>query len=102
MGKKCRLQCITCSIGETLRYRPSSATTKTLLRFAIGISVRLELEALASEEGLELLVVGDDAIVDNGEFPVGIGSIRCNPGVSLIDRGCVRQAYWWYSWLQVN
>jgi hypothetical protein len=44
---------------------------------ALGIGLRLELEALSGEEGLELLVVGDDAIVDDGEFPGGIGSVMC-------------------------
>jgi hypothetical protein len=42
---------------------------------ALGIGLGLELEALSAEEGLELLVVGDDTIVDDGEFPGGIGSV---------------------------
>jgi hypothetical protein len=40
---------------------------------ALGISLGLELEALALEQSLQLLVVGDDAVVDDGELPVGVG-----------------------------
>lgn len=43
---------------------------------ALGIGLGLELEALAREESLELLVVGDDTIVDDGELPVGVRSVR--------------------------
>jgi hypothetical protein len=39
----------------------------------LGVGLRLELEALALEQGLELLVVCDDTIVDDGELPVGVG-----------------------------
>jgi hypothetical protein len=39
----------------------------------LGIRLRLELEALALEQGLELLVVCDDSVVDNAELPVGVG-----------------------------
>lgn len=38
----------------------------------LGIGLGLELEALALKEGLKLLVVCDDTIVDNGELPVGV------------------------------
>jgi hypothetical protein len=41
---------------------------------ALGICLRLELEALALEKSLELLVVGNDTIVDNGELPVRVGA----------------------------
>lgn len=40
----------------------------------LGIGLSLELEALALEEHLQLLVVCDDSVVDNGEFPLGVGS----------------------------
>jgi hypothetical protein len=43
---------------------------------ALGIGLGLELEALSSQQGLELLVVGDDAIVDNGELPVGVRAVK--------------------------
>ncbi|KAI9172071.1 proteasome regulatory particle subunit Rpt4 [Paramyrothecium foliicola] len=39
---------------------------------ALSISLSLELEALADQESLKLLVVGDDAIVDDGELPAGV------------------------------
>ena len=41
-----------------------------------GISIRLEFEALALQESLEFRVVGDDAIVNDCKFPVGIGSVK--------------------------
>lgn len=40
--------------------------------FRIGLG--LESQALGLEEGLELLVVGDDTVVDDGELPVGVRS----------------------------
>jgi hypothetical protein len=43
---------------------------------ALGIRLGLELEALGAQEGLELLVVGDDTIVDDGELPGGVGPAR--------------------------
>jgi len=43
---------------------------------AFGIGLGLKSEALALEKGLEFLVIGNDAIVDDGELPVGVG-----PGV---------------------
>lgn len=39
---------------------------------AFGIGVGLESETFAFEQSLELLVVGDNAIVDNAEFPLGV------------------------------
>lgn len=41
---------------------------------ALGIGFSLKLETLAAEESLQLLVVGDDAIVDDSEFPIGVRS----------------------------
>jgi hypothetical protein len=41
---------------------------------ALGIRLGLKLEALAGEQGLELLVVGDDTVVDNNELGVGVGA----------------------------
>jgi len=46
---------------------------------SLGVGLRLELEALALEQRLELLVVCDDTIVDDGELPVGVG-----PGGRLV------------------
>jgi hypothetical protein len=43
---------------------------------ALGVGLGLEAEALALEEGLQLLVVGDDTIVNDGELPVGVGPDR--------------------------
>jgi hypothetical protein len=43
------------------------------LRDALGIRLGLEAEALALEQSLELLVVGDDTVVDDGELPVRVG-----------------------------
>lgn len=42
---------------------------------ALGIRLGLKLEALAGEQGLELLVVGDDTVVDNNELGVGVGAV---------------------------
>lgn len=41
----------------------------------LGIGLGLESQALGLQESLELLVVGNDTIVDNGELPVGIRSV---------------------------
>jgi hypothetical protein len=43
------------------------------LRDGFSIRLSLELVALALEQDLELLVVCDDAVVDDGELPVGVG-----------------------------
>jgi hypothetical protein len=43
----------------------------------LGIGLGLELEALALKEGLKLLVVCDDTIVDNGELPGGVRPGGC-------------------------
>lgn len=45
---------------------------------ALGIGLGLKLEALALEKNLQLLVVGNDTIVDDGEFPGGVGSFESN------------------------
>lgn len=42
---------------------------------ALGIGLGLKAEALALEQGLELLVVGNDTIVNDGELPVGVGPV---------------------------
>lgn len=42
---------------------------------ALGIRLGLKFEALGGEQGLELLVVGDDAVVDNNELGVGVGAV---------------------------
>jgi hypothetical protein len=41
-----------------------------------GIGFSLELESLRSQESLKLLVVGNDTIVDDGEFPSGVRSVN--------------------------
>jgi hypothetical protein len=41
---------------------------------ALSVGLSLELEALGLEKSLQLLVVGDDTIVDNGELPVDVRS----------------------------
>lgn len=41
----------------------------------LGIRLSLELKALGLEQGSQLLVVGDDTIVDDGELPLGVGSV---------------------------
>ena len=41
---------------------------------ALSVGLSLELETLGLEESLKLLVVGDDTVVDDGEFPVGVRS----------------------------
>jgi hypothetical protein len=43
----------------------------------LGVGLGLELEAPALEKGLELLVVCDDAVVDDGKLPVGVRPVRC-------------------------
>lgn len=51
----------------------------------LGIGLRLELEALALEQHLQLLVVCDDAVVHDGELPVGVGpaETRVSPAHSV-------------------
>ena len=39
---------------------------------ALGICFGLELESLALKEDLQLLVVGDNTIVDYGKLPSGV------------------------------
>ena len=46
------------------------------LRDALGVGVCLKLVALGRQEGLKLLVVGDDTIVDNREFPSRVRSAQ--------------------------
>lgn len=41
---------------------------------ALGVCVAFELEALALKQSLEFFVVGDDAVVNHSELPLGIGS----------------------------
>ena len=43
---------------------------------ALSIGFSLELKAFASEEGLELLVVGNDTIVDDAELPVRVRPLQ--------------------------
>lgn len=43
---------------------------------SLSVSLGLKFEALALKQSLQLLVVCDDTIVDDGEFPVGVGPVR--------------------------
>ena len=43
------------------------------LRDGLSVGLSLELVALALEQSLQLLVVCDDTVVDDREFPVGVG-----------------------------
>lgn len=45
------------------------------LRDALGVGLGLELEALGRQQGLQLLIVCDDAIVDDAKLPIGIRSV---------------------------
>jgi hypothetical protein len=57
---------------------------------ALGIGLGLKLEALGGEQGLQLLVVGDDTIVDNDKLGVGIRSVYyqfTGSGFSLYKTG---------------
>jgi hypothetical protein len=47
---------------------------------ALSVGLSLELETLGLEESLKLLVVGDDTVVDDGELPVGVRSVRVAVG----------------------
>lgn len=53
---------------------------------AFGISVGFEAESLGFEKGLEFFVVGDDTIVNDGEFPVRVRSVII--AVSWLPSGC--------------
>ncbi|KXT02277.1 hypothetical protein AC579_8322 [Pseudocercospora musae] len=46
------------------------------LRDGLSVGLRLEFESLALQQSLQLLVVGDDAIVHDGKLPLGVGSVR--------------------------
>jgi hypothetical protein len=54
------------------------------LRDGLSVGLRLELVALALEQDLELLVVCDDTVMDDGELPVGVGP----GGNELASRTC--------------
>ena len=41
---------------------------------ALRVCFSLEFETLAFKESLELLVIGDDTVMNNCEFPVRVGS----------------------------
>lgn len=43
---------------------------------SLCVRLGLKFEALSFEQNLQFLVVGDDTIVDNGEFPFWVGSVR--------------------------
>jgi hypothetical protein len=58
--------------GEA-QFRVLAINVLCELRDGLSVRLGLELVALALEEDLELLVVCDDTIVDDGELPVGVG-----------------------------
>lgn len=43
---------------------------------ALGVGLRFKAEALALQQSSEFFVVGDDTIVDNGEFPAQVRPVR--------------------------
>lgn len=47
------------------------------LGYALSIRLSFEAETLGLEEGLELFIVGNDAIVDDREFPARVRSGCC-------------------------
>lgn len=54
---------------------------------SLCVGLRLKLEALALEQDLELLVVCDDSIVDDGELPVGVGPVGGGLAVWAVGGG---------------
>jgi len=48
---------------------------------SLCVGLGLKFEALSFEKNLEFLVVGDDAIVYDGKFPVRIGSVNTSLSV---------------------
>lgn len=52
---------------------------------ALGVGLRLELESLGAEESPQLLVVGDDTIVNDGEFPGGVGPVTETPVLAHLN-----------------
>lgn len=69
-------------VGEANR-RVAVVDVLDQLGNALGIRLGLESEALALEQGLELLVVGDDTIVDDGELPGGVRASKGSAGFFL-------------------
>lgn len=66
------------------------------LRNRLGISLGLKLEALALKQDLQFLVVCDDAIVDNREFPVGVGPVGGE--LVLHDGGEIQAVTYLWGW----
>jgi hypothetical protein len=54
----------------------------------LGVGLSLELVALALEQGLQLLVICDDAVVDDGELPVGVGPV-CDASAPIEHIGVI-------------
>lgn len=48
----------------------------TQLGNSFGISLGLENKTLVLQQGLDFLVVGDDAVVNHGELVLGVGAMR--------------------------
>ena len=55
---------------------------------ALGVSLGLEHVALGHQELLDVLVVGDDAVVDNNELVIFSGSVGMGVGVRGGSMGC--------------
>lgn len=72
------LELVNDSLGEVGEANIGVLVVQVLgeLSNALGVGFGLELEALGAQEGLELLVVGDDTIVDDGELPGRVRSRR--------------------------
>ena len=51
---------------------------------AFGVRLGLELEAFALEESFELLVVCNDTIVNDSEFPLDVGSASELAGLRMV------------------
>jgi len=62
--------------GREFQIRLSIVNVFCELGYGFGVGVGLEAETLGFEESLQFLIVCDDAIVDNGEFPRGVGAMR--------------------------
>ena len=60
----------------------------------LGVGLGLEAEALALQQGLQFLVVGDDTIVNDGELPGGVRSGADTPRPLVSDSGLIDGELW--------
>ena len=68
------LQLLNDGLGQDSELNIRMLVVQVLGQFgnALCVGLRLEAEPLALQKGLQLLVVGDNAVVDDREFPRGI------------------------------